>query len=212
MIRPRERIEEFGEVFTSEREVNAMLDLIPDETNRIDSRFLEPACGSGNFLIEILKRKILVVEAKYAKHQPDFERYAFLALSSVYGIDLLEDNIVECRGRLLNHILGIYERNFPSSQCIKFKLALKFVLSKNILVGDALKLTLPKTTSPIIFSEWSLVSGNKVKRVDYTLTNLIAYQPFEGDSLFSDLGDSAFIPAPLKSFPTVIYKELHNVE
>ena len=212
MIKTKERIEKFGEVFTSEREVNAMLDLVPDETKRIDSRFLEPACGNGNFLTEVVKRKILEVEAKYAKHQPDFERYAFLALSSIYGIDLLEDNILECRDRLLNLALNVYERNFPSSQCIKFKSALKFVLSKNIHIGDALTLTLPNKTNPIIFSEWNLVSGNKVKRIDYTLTNLIAYQPFEGDSLFSDLGDSAFIPAPLTSFPSVHYKELHNVE
>ena len=212
MIKSKERISKFGEVFTSQREVNAMLDLVYEETLRIDSRFLEPACGDGNFLIEVVKRKILVVEAKYSNHQPDFERYAFLALSSVYGIDLLEDNIVECRERLLSHALDVYERNFPSSQCIKFKSALKFVLSKNILIGDALTLTLQNMTNPIIFSEWNLVSGNKVKRIDYTLTNLIAYQPFEGDSLFSDLGESAFIPAPLKSFPIVHYKELQNVK
>ncbi len=210
MIKSKKRIEKFGEVFTSEREVNAMLDLVADETNRIDSRFLEPACGSGNFLIEVVKRKMLTVEARYAKHQPDFEQYAFLALSSVYGIDLLEDNVIECRDRLLNHSLSIYDKKFASSQCEKFKSALKFVLGKNILIGDALTLRLPHSDQPIVFSEWNLVSGNKVRRIDYTLTNLIAYQPFEGDSLFSDLGDLAFIPAPLKSFPTTHYKELQN--
>lgn len=212
MIKSKERIEQFGEVFTSEREVNAMLDLVADEAERIDSRFLEPACGTGNFLLEVMKRKLRITKLKYAKHQPDFERYAFTAISSIYGIDLLEDNILECKARILNYVLSVYAFEFPVSQCDKFKSTMKYILDKNILLGDALTLTLPSNKKPIVFCEWNIIGDNKVKRVDYTLTNLIAYQPFEGDSLFSDLGESAFIPTPLKSFPLTHFKEVHNVE
>ena len=78
MIKSKERIADFGEVFTPEKEVNAMLDLVENEIERIDSRFLEPACGDGNFLIQILRRKIYVVEKRYSKEQIDFERNVFL--------------------------------------------------------------------------------------------------------------------------------------
>lgn len=99
-IKSKKRVADHGEVFTSEREVNAMLDLVKPETERIDSRFLEPACGNGNFLAEVLRRKLAVVKERYAKSQIEFERYAVLAISSIYGVDILEDNAVECRNRL----------------------------------------------------------------------------------------------------------------
>jgi type I restriction-modification system DNA methylase subunit len=82
-------------VFTSEREVHAMLDLVKQETERIDSRFLEPACGTGNFLVEILRRKLAIVEQRYGKNQIEYERYSIIAISSIYGVDLLQDNIEE---------------------------------------------------------------------------------------------------------------------
>lgn len=100
----KKRIAEHGEVFTSEREVNAMLDLVKQETERIDSRFLEPACGTGNFLTEILNRKLNVVEAKYSKSQLEFERSVVSAVSSVYGIDIQADNVIECRKRLFDMV------------------------------------------------------------------------------------------------------------
>ncbi|NLA80787.1 MAG: SAM-dependent DNA methyltransferase, partial [Chloroflexi bacterium] len=99
-VKSKKRVAEHGEVFTAEREVNAMLDLVKHETERIDSRFLEPACGTGNFLAEILKRKLVVVQSRCGKHPADFERNAFVALSSIYGVELLEDNAKECRARL----------------------------------------------------------------------------------------------------------------
>ena len=99
LIKTRQRVADHGEVFTAEREVNAMLDLVKPETERIDSRFLEPACGSGNFLIEVLRRKLAVVEERYGKGQLEFERYAIVAIGSIYGVDLLEDNAAECRVR-----------------------------------------------------------------------------------------------------------------
>jgi SAM-dependent methyltransferase len=101
----KKRVADHGEVLTGKREVNAILDLVKSEAERIDSRFLEPACGTGNFLAEILERKLRVVEVRYGKSQLDFERYAVLAVTSIYGIDILEDNVQQCRQRLF----GIFE-------------------------------------------------------------------------------------------------------
>ena len=105
-IKSKDRVANHGEVFTNIREVNAMLDLVKDETHRIDSRFLEPACGTGNFLIEVLRRKLEVVENRYKKSKIEFERYSILALSSIYGIDILEDNLKECKTRLYELFLN----------------------------------------------------------------------------------------------------------
>ena len=98
--RSKQRIADHGEVFTAEREVNAMLDLVKQETERIDSRFLEPACGNGNFLAEILRRKLAVVKSRYGKNADDYERYAVIAVTSIYGVEILQDNAQECRERL----------------------------------------------------------------------------------------------------------------
>ena len=101
-VRSKKRVTDHGEVFTNDREVNAMLDLVKHETERIDARFLEPACGNGNFLAEVLRRKLNVVEQRYSKSQIEWERYAVIAVSSIYGVDILEDNTQECRERLFN--------------------------------------------------------------------------------------------------------------
>lgn len=106
----RKRVADHGEVYTAKREVNTMLDLVKQETERIESRFLEPACGIGNFLIEVLDRKLRVVKTRYAKNQTEYERYAVLAVSSIYGIDILEDNVIECRDRLFNLFDEKYSR------------------------------------------------------------------------------------------------------
>lgn len=91
-VKSKKRVTDHGEVFTSEKEVNAMLDLVKQETERIDSRFLEPACGNGNFLAEVLRRKLTVVEAKYKKSQLDYERYAIIAISSIFGLQVARVN------------------------------------------------------------------------------------------------------------------------
>ena len=100
-VKSRERVREHGEVFANEREVNAMLDMVKQETERIDSRFLEPACGDGNFLAEVLRRKLNVVDSRYRRSLPEWERYAFIAVGSIYGVELLGDNVNACRERLL---------------------------------------------------------------------------------------------------------------
>ena len=139
----KRRIADHGEVFTAPREVNAMLDLVKQETQRIDSRFLEPACGKGAFLTEILRRKLEIVNSRYRKSQIEYERYMALAVSSIYGIDILSDNVADCRSLLL----GICIDNYASAcklkcECIPtdFIAALRFILSKNIVLGDALTL------------------------------------------------------------------------
>jgi len=216
-VKSKKRVADHGEVFTSEREVNAMLDLVKQETDRIDSRFLEPACGNGNFLAEVLRRKLAVVEARYKKSQLEFERYAVIAISSIYGIDILEDNVEECRGRLFDIFDKKYSQLFKVKCKDKCRSSVKFILSRNILWGDALTLkTVCGKGEPIIFSEWSAVNGSMIKRRDYTLANLLAYQPMEEEdtygnrNLFSDLGEKAFIPPTAKEFPLIHFLELEN--
>lgn len=207
-VKSRQRVTDHGEVFTAQREVNAMLDLVKQETERIDSRFLEPACGTGNFLVEILKRKLAVVEQRYAKSQIEYERYAILALSSIYGVDILQDNVQTCRDRLLGIFTHYYQKNYKKLKS-DFLRSAEFILSKNILWGDALDLRTPdENADPIVFSEWSAVNGSMIKRRDYTMHNLLQSQPMEGPNLFSDLGDKAFIPTPVGDFPLIHFLKL----
>lgn len=211
-VKTRQRVTDHGEVFTSEREVNAMLDLVKQETERIDSRFLEPACGTGNFLVEILKRKLTIVKNRYSKNQLEYERYAILALSTIYGVEILKDNVQTCRDRLLGVFTHYYLNNYKKEikpECLK---AAEFILSRNILWGDALSLKTPdEKAEPIIFSEWSAVNGSMIKRRDYTMANLLESQPMEGLNLFSDLGDKAFIPTPVADYPLIHFLKLSDL-
>jgi hypothetical protein len=188
-----------------------MLDLVKQETERIDSRFLEPACGTGNFLVEILKRKLTVVESRYKKNQLEYERYTIIAISSVYGIDILEDNVVECRNRLFQILDDKYTTIYKSNCKEKCRKSIKYILEKNILRGDALTLmTIGNGDKPIVFAEWSAVNGSMIKRRDFTLANLLESQPIDGLNLFSDLGDKAFIPTPIAEFPLTHFLNLAN--
>ena len=209
-VRTRQRIADHGEVFTSTREVNAMLDLVKDETERIDSRFLEPACGHGNFLAAILERKLDVVEQRYKSSQLEFERYAVLAVSSSYGIDLLEDNVRQARERLLKIVSSRYSRLFPSTMKTEFLKAVSFILERNIVVGDALEMTIAKDSKiPIVFSEWSLVNWSSMKRRDFAFEHLSPGIPM--DSLFKDTGEEGFIPKPIDEFPLAHFLKIADV-
>ncbi len=205
-IKSRQRVAAHGEVFTSEREVNAMLDLVKSETERIDSRFLEPACGEGNFLIEILRRKLAVVKDKYGKRESDYEKASIITLTSIYGVELLEDNAIVCRNRLYSYWCEQYLLNCPNSIRDEVRKAAKYILQKNILVGDALSLKLVDSAQkplndPIVFAEWTFVMGTKVKRRDYRLDVILkAEDDFEQlkskkkvaiqNSLFGDEDDN----------------------
>jgi hypothetical protein len=200
----KQRVADHGEVLTGKREVNAMLDLGESETERIDSRFLEPACGTGNFLAEILERKLRVVETRYGKSQLEFERYSILAISSLYGIDILEDNIQQCRERLF----GIFDRNYrhlfknkSNDDCRK---SVRYILERNIIHGDALSLkTVGENPKLIVFSEWSPVNGSMLKRRDFTFHRLLGHEPTKGMPRFSDLGEDVFIPTPEKEYAPI---------
>ena len=218
-IKTRERVANHGEVFTAEREVKAMCDLVKDETERIESRFLEPACGDGNFLAEILTRKLAIVSKQYSKNPNEWEKYSILALTSIYGIELLQDNAQLCRERLLKIWFENYEKvcgkKLSEEPVEETKKSASFILNRNILCGNALSLkkvdeNQNDTDRPIIFSEWSLV-GEKLKRRDFSFNSLVN-QDFanEEGNLFSDLGDEAEIFAPVKEFPLIHYRRVYE--
>lgn len=209
-IKSKKRVADHGEVFTSSSEVNNMLDLVYHEAERIESRFLEPACGTGNFLIEIYTRKLQVVEKKYKKSQIDFEKYAFLSASSIYGIDLMPDNIAECKQRLLGKFEEVY-KNLYKKKCKRaFIDVINYILSKNLLVGDALTL-LKDSGDPIIFPEWNFVRGSMIKRRDYIYKELIK----EEDDTYTEKSvenKKAFIPEPIKEYPMIHYMKVVEYE
>lgn len=214
-VKSRKRVADHGEVFTSEREVNAMLDLVKQETERIDSRFLEPACGTGNFLAEILNRKLKVVKKRYSKNKSDYEKYAVLAITSIYGVDILEDNVLECRNRMFSIFNDEYTKICKEDANDECREAVRYILSRNILHGDALTMATLEG-EPIIFSEWSLVSGSMIKRRDYRYDELLAGSQ-EQISIFMvgweyDEEIQAFIPAPLREYPLMDYRRVQYVE
>jgi hypothetical protein len=209
----KQRVMDHGEVLTGKREINAMLDLVKQETERIDSRFLEPACGNGNFLTVILERKLAVIEKRYSKSQLDFERNAILAVSSIYAIDILEDNVKQCRHRLFGVFEWSYTSLFKNKAKNECREAVRFILEHNIIWGDALTLkTVSKPQDNIIFSEWSPVNGSLLKRRDFTFHGLLMHEEIKELPLFSDLGEDAFIPTPEEDYPPTHFLEIAHVQ
>lgn len=205
-VKSKQRVADHGEVFTNEREVNAMLDLVKQETERIDSRFLEPACGNGNFLAEVLNRKLNVVDSRYSKSQVEWEKYAVIAVSSIYGVDILEDNAMECRERLFEIFDKRYSMLFKDKCKEECRSSIRFLLHRNILWGDALDFTNPETKKPIVFSEWSVVNESMLKRRDYIFKFLV--EKTHQFSMFNDEGDAAAIDEPVKDFPLIHFLKL----
>lgn len=211
-IKSKERVAQHGEVFTAEREVNAMLDLVKQETERIDSRFLEPACGDGNFLIEILRRKLDVcrcrVEAKQYT-QLQYERNAVWAVSSIYGIELLPDNAEACRRRLFEYFCQQYEELFGDQCKQQCRDAVWYLLQMNIIMGDAL--TYHRVDNPqkwIVVSEWGFIGDGKVVRRDYEFSYLVATN--QGGDLFSDIPCDTFPPVYFLDLNSRTYEELQS--
>lgn len=228
-VKSKQRVADHGEVFTAEREVKAMCDLVKQETERIDSRFLEPACGDGNFLAEILRRKLAVVKKKYSKSAADYAQNAILAASSIYGVDILQDNVEACRERLF----AIWDKEYQAV-CKKetsedVRKAAQFILRRNILCGNALSL---KTVdeyghdldTPIIFSEWTFVAGALINRRDFRLDvlllenpdkenyamqmSLFADEPTGMDNWTTDPVTQQRLPKPLRVFPPTDYRRI----
>ncbi len=227
----KERVRARGEVFTNEREVKAMCDLVKQETERIDSRFLEPACGDGNFLAEILTRKLAVVKRKYGKSYLDYEKNAVLAASSIYGVDIMLDNVIACRERMFD----IWDRQYKAvckANCNEeTRNAVKFILSRNIVCGNALTLYCVDEkgddiiSEPIIFSEWSFVSGSQIKRRDFRFDVLLKENSdtsmYDSQlSIFGGQNETEYwmidpitkeaIPRPIKEFAPIHYRRVQE--
>ena len=203
LVKSKQRVADHGEVFTPELMVEAMLDLVKDETERIDSRFLEPACGSGNFIVRILQRKLAAVELKYGKS--DFERrhYALLALMCIYGIELLADNIAECRA----NVLGIFSEYIHLDETDDLYQAASQVLSQNLVHGDALTMR-AKDGQAITFAEWGYLGKGKFQRRDFRFDVLTGSSKYsEEGSLFADLGKHEIF-TPIKIYPPMTVREL----
>ena len=205
-LKSKYRVTNFGEVNTSIKEVNSILDLVGDESERLDSRFLEPACGDGNFLIEVLNRKLSILVKKYKKNQYEFEKNCIVVIGSIYGVDILEDNAQSARDRLYDRFFSVYTKCFKSTANENLIKSVRFIISMNIIHGDALTLKKVDGKEPVCFCEWAIVN-NKLKRRDFTLSDLLEYAPFEKGSLFSDLGDEVIIPKPIKEHPLVKFDE-----
>lgn len=203
LIKSRKRVADHGEVFTPAWLVDAMLDLVKDEAERIDSRFLEPACGSGNFIVKVLQRKLAAVESKFGKSDFEQQHYALLALMCIYGIELLADNISECRESMLE-IFADY-LNVQESDAIYH--AASYVISQNLVHGDALTLCTDHK-EPITFAEWGYLGKGKFQRRDFrfdTLTHSSAFSQ-EG-SLFAHLGKHEIF-TPTKTYSPMTVGEL----
>lgn len=219
-IKSRERVAERGEVFTAEREVNAMLDLVKQETERIDSRFLEPACGTGNFLVEILRRKLEVIRRQYQKQLGELELQTTIALSSIYGVDIMKDNVEECCQRLLEIVCHWYSEIHPQQKAPSQKLSAvwSYLLHRNILWGDALTLREPvsakatkieqSNAKPITFSEWSFIR-DMVIRKDYHLAALVQAQSASVPFVKNDQGNEVYLPPePIREYRPIHYLKI----
>lgn len=214
----KQRVADHGEVYTAKREVNAMLDLVKEETERIDSRFLEPACGTGNFLVEILNRKMEAVHKKHAKNHFEYDLASAQAVSSMYGVELLEDNVETCRQRLLEQYLDTYLQHNSEKVSLDLEQCIRFLLKKNILCGDALTM-LQSDGQPITFCEWTFIGTNgKVKRRDFELAELLKNveydKPKAGEEglLFADTGEPTFVHLPKREYPLTDYLKLPDYE
>lgn len=203
LVKSKQRVADHGEVFTPPWMVEAMLDLVKGETERIDSRFLEPACGSGNFLIQILRRKLAAVELKYGKSEFEKRHYALFGLMCIYGVELLPDNIAECRGNLL----GVFAEYLRLDEDSDLYRAASFVLSQNLVHGDALTM-LDSNKQPITFAEWGYLGKGKFQRRDFRFDVLTHSSAFSAeDSLFAHLGKHEIF-TPAKTYPAMTVGEL----
>lgn len=186
LVKSKQRVADHGEVFTPPEIVEAMIDLVRAEAERIDSRFLEPACGSGNFLVPVLKRKLVVVDARYGKSEFERRNHALLALMSIYGIEILSDNVAECRSKLLD----VFVSRLGATSDDELASAAATVLRTNIVHGDALSMeTCTTQPRPITFAEWAYLGKGRFHRRDFRLDTLTQSASFaEEDTLFADLG------------------------
>jgi hypothetical protein len=206
LIKSKRRVADHGEVFTPPWLVEKMLDLVKGETERIDSRFLEPACGSGNFLVPVLQRKLAAVEAKFGKSDFEKRHYALLAVMCSYGIELLMDNIAECRANMLD----VFADYLNLDEADELYLAASYVLSENLVHGDALTMR-THNRQPITFAEWGYLGKGKFQRRDFRFDVLTQMSSLTREgALFADLGKhEVFTPA--RAYPPMSVRELASL-
>jgi N-6 DNA Methylase len=203
LVRTKQRVADHGEVFTPAWLVEAMLDLVRGETERIDSRFLEPACGSGNFLVQVLRRKLAAVELRFSRSEFERRHYALLGLMCIYGIELLDDNIAECRDNLLE-IFADYLGLHGAEDLYR---AAAFVLSQNLIHGDALTMR-TALDQPIVFTEWGYLGKGRFQRRDFRLDVLTQSAAFsQQGTLFAELGKHEIF-TPTRTYPPLTVREL----
>lgn len=214
-IKSRQRVAEYGEVFTNPREVKAMLDLVRDESFRLDSRFLEPACGDGNFLIEILRRKLSLLQS--VKSSIEWEFQSLIAVGSCYGIELLEDNAEACRQRLYQFVMDTRPRQ-PQAATTPSNLegesgyckSLRFMLQMNIVCGDALTYR-TANGKPITFCEWTPIAGSmQFARRDFQFDFLVTQS--HQYNLFDEQGQVQSFDEPIRTYPPMHYTQLYRYE
>ena len=196
-IRNLERIRDLAEVFTAESEITAMLNLLEPIAGKVDSRFLEPSCGNGNFLVAILDRKLANVASKY-KNQIDYEFLIVLATASIYGVDIDSQNIKEARLRMKERIIDHYSNVLNTrSRSEQFDAVIELVLKTNIIRGDMLN-----GINKIKFTEYTTPKPNKIQRRIFRLVDLLTASQ---SSLWADL------PTPVNELAAINYWELNNV-
>ncbi len=202
-VRSKQRVADHGEVFTPPWLVEAMLDLVNEESERIDSRFLEPACGSGNFLVQVLRRKLAAVELRFRSSEFERGNYALLGLMCIYGIELLPDNIAECRTNLLD----VFADYLNLTEADDLYGAGLFVLMQNLIHGDALTMR-TALGEPIVFAEWGYLGKGRFQRRDFRLDVLTQSSAFSQEgTLFAELGKHEIF-TPTRTYPSMTARDL----
>lgn len=223
-MRSKQRVVDHGEVFTPPELVKAMLNLVAQECERIDSRFLEPACGHGNFLAEVLERRLALVTKRAGRAIMRWEQDALLGLACLYGIELLEDNAIECRDRLHGIFAAAYSQRFGFKARGAVLAAARITVTTNIVQGDALTMTTTGTgrrkPEPLVLTEWSMLSGGKFKRRLYEYRELLRTEPEDAGPLFSapppkvtdEEGKPVFVTRAVSEMPAIHYLKLAESE
>ena len=171
-IKSKHRITEFGEVNTSFQTIEHIIDLVGNEAMRYDAKFLDPACGDGNFLLALFNRKLASLEGKLHKNATLCEEKLMITLGSIYGIDKLKDNIVEARIRILKRFSDAHAKLFDSEVKKHTICSAEYIVSKNIIFGDVLTLENYESGNEIIFSEW-FVSNMQINKIDHRIKDLL---------------------------------------
>lgn len=205
LVKSRQRVVDHGEVFTPAWLVEGMLDLVKDESERIDSRFLESACGSGNFLIPVLRRKLASVQARYARSSFERRHQGLLGLMCVYGIELLADNADECRERLVQ-TFDEFVSTDGENELDRWHRAASAVVRANVVQGDALAMT-SISGEPISFPEWGYLGKGRYQRRDFRFDTMTRMSSFGADTLFGDLGKHDIF-SPIQTFPPMTVEEI----